>query len=105
MRLGESLEWEQIEVAHVFVREQVGEEVVAFVIPGASWWLCVSAGDHFEFRIWRIAGEILVGINVFLCWMINRDQLDRVEIDDFLHGFHETEAQHRGVPHRCLSVR
>ena len=46
------------------MREQIGQDVVAVLIPCAGGGLRVAADYHFECGIWRIAGEIFVGIDV-----------------------------------------
>src|SRR6185369_14332906 len=100
MRLGESLEREQVKVADVFVRKQVRQEIIAFVVPYTGGRLGALAGDDLELRIRRIAGEIFVGIDLFVRWVINGNQLHRVEIDDFLHRFHEAETENAALSRR-----
>src|SRR5579864_379378 len=95
MRLGEAFERQYIEIADVLMREQIGEEVVTFVVPGSRWRprRFLVAGNYLELRIRRIAGEIFVGINVFLGRMINSHHLNRVDVNDLLHRLHQEEAE------------
>src|SRR5256885_13032935 len=93
MRFSKTLERQQIEFANVFMGEKIGQQVVALVVPRAAWGLGTGAGYDSEIRIRRIAGEIFVWIDVSVCGMIDCDELHRVEVYHFLHGFPETEAK------------
>src|ERR1700688_4804552 len=53
-----------------------------------------TIADHtFEWRVWRIAGEIFIGININIGGMIDGQQLDLIEINRFFERLHEAEAQ------------
>src|ERR1700730_11618200 len=125
MRLGESLEWQKIEVADIFVSKKIRQKIVAFVIPGAGGRLRSAACYHLEIRIRRIAGEILIRVHLFVPGMIHRQEFHSIEVDNFLHGLHETETEYsptlpqrtregwgtghifcpiHWVPHPCLAV-
>ena len=93
VRPGKSFERQDVEMADVFVRQKIGQQVVAFVVPGAGGRLRVAAGDDLEFRIGRIACGLFGGINVFVGRMIDGHKLDGVDVDDLFHGFHEEERE------------
>ena len=52
-----------------------------------------AGGDDFEFWEWRIADEALVGEDVVIGRMIDREQADLIEVDGFFHRLHEAEAE------------
>jgi hypothetical protein len=64
VRLGEALKLRELEIAEVVMRQQIGKNVVAMLVPRAGGRLGVAADDNFELRIRRVRGEIFVGINV-----------------------------------------
>ena len=51
---------------------QIGENVVAVLVPSCGGWARVAAYYYFEFWIWWVRGEILVGIHVYACRVIYR---------------------------------
>ena len=55
--------------------------------------MCGAGGDDFEFGERRIAGEALVGEDVVICRVIDREQADLIEVDGFFHRLHEAEAE------------
>ena len=93
VRLGEAFERKQIEIADVFVREKIGEKVVALIIPGSGGRFRFAAGHNFEFGIGRGAGEVFVGIDLFVRGVVHGYEFDRVKIDDLFHGFHHAETE------------
>src|SRR5215469_7665122 len=62
------------------------------VIP-CAYRLRALCGNHFELRERWLAGEILIGKNVDVSRVINREQPHLIEIYDFLHRLHQTETQ------------
>ena len=92
MRFGESLEWQQFEIADVVVGKQIGQQVVSMIVRTRRGRVRVAAGHDLERRIRRIAGEVFVGKHVEIRRMIDREQADLVEIDNFLHWLHQAEA-------------
>ncbi len=71
--LGESQERKYFEVAEIAMREQIEKHVVAVFVPrtGGRARVVIVAEHNLERRVRRIAGEILVGINVDIGGMIN----------------------------------
>ncbi len=95
MRLGESFVGQRLKAGYIapVTPEKKVEDIMALVIPGARQRTGVSAGDDFEFREWRIAGEIFVWINIQISRMIDGQQAHLVEINDLFKRFHEAETQ------------
>ena len=93
VRLGESHERENFEIAEIAMRQQIRQHVVAMIVPGASWRTRVAREHYFERRIRRIAGEVFVGIDLDIGRMIDSDQLHLVEINRLFERLHETEAE------------
>ncbi len=97
VELGESGEGEFVELRDVFaiVFGEERQNVAAFVVPCAERGVArVGAyGDDLEFGEWWIAGEALVGEDVVICGMIDREQANLIEVDGFFHRFHEAEAE------------
>src|ERR1022692_1410568 len=75
------------------MRQQVGQHVVAVLIPGARGRTRIAAHHDFEFRIRRVRGEVLVRINVLVGGMIDGQNTDLIEVDSFLQRLHEAEAE------------
>ena len=93
VHFGEACKLGQAEIAEVAMRQQIREHVVAVLIVRRCGRARVPAGDHFEWRIRRIAGEVFVGINVEVRRMIDRDELHLIEIHGFFERLHEAEAE------------
>src|SRR5690349_13565005 len=98
MRLGEAFERGQFEIAEITMRENVGQNIVTVLVPCACGRTRVAAENYLELWKWRIAGEIFVGEDVELGWVIHSEQTHIIEINNFLQWFHEPEAEDR-VPH------
>src|SRR5271156_5172774 len=77
------------------MREQIGEHVVAVLIPraGGGTRIVLIAEHNLERRVRRIAREIFVRIYVDLGGMIDGEQLHLIEINRLFEGLHEAEAQ------------
>src|SRR5215469_15278985 len=84
------------EIAEVVMRQEMGKDIVAVFVPGRGRGTGVAAHDDLELRIWRIGGEVLVRIDVFLRWMIDRQETDLIEVDGFFERLHEAETQKAG---------
>ena len=61
MRFGKAFELQHLEVSDEAMRQQIRQNVMSMLVPGARGRVCIPAVDHFERRIRRVAGEILVG--------------------------------------------
>src|ERR1700679_1222384 len=75
--------------------EQLWEYVVAVLLPGTGGraGIVLIAEHNLERRVRWIAGEIFVGIDIEIGGMIDREQLDLIEVDRFFERFHKTKAQ------------
>ena len=93
VRLGEALELQDIEIAKVTMRQQVGQNIVTMLVPRARRRTGIAAVDNFERRIRRVAGEIFVGENIDSGRMVHGQQLHLIEIDRFFQRLHETETE------------
>ena len=93
VRFGKALEALQLEIAEVTVRQQIGQDVVAVIVPRSRGRTGIAAVDNLEWRIRRVAGEIFVGINVDRSRMIDRQQFYLIEINSFFQRLHEAEAE------------
>ena len=97
VELREAGEGEFVELGDILaiVLRDERENVAAFVVPRAEWGVaCVRAGgDDFEFGERRIAGEALIGEDVVVGRMIDREQADLIEVDGFFHRLHEAETE------------
>src|SRR5258708_31263068 len=83
MWLREALKLRENEIAEIFVRQQIGKNIVAVLVPRANRRLGVVAHDPLEWRIWRIRGEVFIGINVDTGGMIGRPQGELIRIEGF----------------------
>ena len=94
VRLGESQKRKHLEVAEIAMREQIGEHVVAVLVPGPGGRasIILVAEHDLERRVRRIAGEIFVGIDVDVGGMIDGEQFHLIEIDGFFERLHEAES-------------
>ena len=63
------------------------------LVPRAGWRTRVAAHHNLERRIRRIRREILVGINVDVRGMIDRQQPHLIEVDGLFQRLHEAEAE------------
>ena len=93
MRFSEALELRHCEVADVTVRKQVGQQVVAMIVPNTGWRLGTLADHYFEGWIWRVRREVFVGIDIDVRGMIDGEQPHLVEVDGFFQRLHEAEAE------------
>src|SRR3954447_1966866 len=55
--------------------------------------LRIRARDHFEFRIRRVAREILVRINLDVGRMIDGQQFNSIQVNRFFQRLHKAEAK------------
>ena len=92
MRLGEALEGQNLKVAKISVGRKIREQVMSVFVPRAGRRTCIAAEHNLERRVRRIAGEILIGININASRMVDRKQPDLVEINNFFHRLHQAEA-------------
>src|SRR5215467_6199627 len=53
----------------------------------------MMAGDDFEFRKRRIAGEVLVGKDLQILRMVDGQKAHLVDVNDFFERLHETKTQ------------
>ena len=95
VRLGKALELRQREIAEVAMRQQIGQHIVAVLVPRSRGRMRVFAlaHHHLELRIRRVRGEILVGINFEIRGMIDRHHAHLIEVNGFLQRLHEAEAE------------
>src|SRR5215469_18587951 len=70
MRFRESGERQQFEITEITMRQQIGEHVVAVLVPCPTRRTRVPTEHDFERRVRRIAREIFIGINLDVRGMI-----------------------------------
>src|SRR5579871_2490292 len=75
------------------MRQQIRQDVVAMFVHSRSGRSGIAAEDDFELRVRRIAGEIFIGKNIDVGWMINRQKLDLIEIHRLFQRLHEAKAE------------
>src|SRR5579863_8206445 len=93
VRLGKTRKLSQAKITEVAVGQQIREHVVAVLILRRGGRARGPADYHFEWRVRRIAGEVLVGINVKIGGMIDGHELYLVKIDRFFQRLHEPETE------------
>ena len=95
MRPGKSLVGQQLKASQVapVTPEQKVEDIIAMIVPCARQRTRVPAGNDFEFRKWRIAGEIFIGINRQILGMVNGQQPYLIQVDYLFQRFHQTKTQ------------
>ena len=101
VQLRETGKRQRIEIGDVFAIA-LGEQrqhIVAAIVPRPKWRMRIAHRHHAKFRKRRRRREPLVRINVVARRMINRQQLDLIEINRFFHRLEETEAEHAVAAH------
>src|SRR5262249_62338607 len=85
MRLGKPLVGQQLKTRHVaaVMLAKKLQHVIAVLVPCARQRARTPAGYDLEFWKWRIAGKILVRVNIEITGMVDRQQPDLIEIDHF----------------------
>src|ERR1017187_7774221 len=75
------------------MREQIGENVVAVLIPRPGRRTRIAAEHNLERRIRWVAGEIFIRINVEIGGVINGEEFHLIEVHRFFQRLHETKTQ------------
>src|SRR5258706_4264783 len=66
------------------MRQQIGQHVVAVLIPRARRRTRIAANHHLEFRIRRVRCEIFIGINIEIGGMIEPAHAPPIPVNSLL---------------------
>src|SRR5262245_53221233 len=95
MHLRKAWKLNRIETCHVtaVAVEEFGKHIAAAVIACRSGRRSIATGDDLEFRKRRLTREIFIRIDRRIGLVVDREQTNLIEIDQFFHDFSKSKTQ------------